>query len=105
VGAGAGMWLYKIAATENGVWGTIVSYGAHTIVDTMAPKGWHTIVAPLVEFARIVLPPYFLLDVEQNYQLLVPLLLAGLGRCLRGYGIDKVIITIIRALRPRASRL
>jgi hypothetical protein len=37
--------------------GKIVPHGLHTIADAIAPRGWHTIVAPVVEFTGIFLPP------------------------------------------------
>jgi hypothetical protein len=37
---------------------TTVPHGLHMIVDATVPGGWLTIVAALVEFAGIFLPPF-----------------------------------------------
>jgi hypothetical protein len=71
-------------------------YGLHIIVDSIVPYyGLHTIIAPRVwmHFAATVLYR----EVQQNYWLFFPLLLAGRGRCLHGYGNTNVtIINIIQ---------
>jgi hypothetical protein len=61
-------------------------YGLHTILDTIVPKGWHTIVAPLVQFgcAFLLLTCYH--EDKQNCQLLVLLRLAERGQCPHEYG-------------------
>jgi hypothetical protein len=45
----------KFAAAKSGMLCTIVPVEVHAIVVTIVPKGWHTMVAPLIEF-DIVLP-------------------------------------------------
>jgi hypothetical protein len=51
------MWLNRLLLQ-------LVGYGAqlYFFVDTIVVKGWHTIVAPVVEFARIFLLKSFYWD-------------------------------------------
>jgi hypothetical protein len=79
------MKLNAATAAKGGVWGSVVSYyGLHTILDTIASKGWHTIVARSDGFACIFLPPSFFRDLQQNKWLLVPA--PDRAQCPHGYG-------------------
>jgi hypothetical protein len=75
--------------------GTIASNGMHMIVQTIVPKGRHTTVAPLVDFACSFLQPLFCPYLKQKYWSIVPVLLAGHGRCPHGSNAINIIIIII----------
>jgi hypothetical protein len=60
------MWHNKDAVAKCGIRGTIVSDGLHTLVDTILGKGWHTVVARLLESACISLPPSCYQELQQG---------------------------------------
>jgi hypothetical protein len=66
--------LKRSLLCEGGDRGTILPHGLHTTSDAMAPDGWHTTVAALVDLTGIFLPPSSYGDAKYKYRLLAPLL-------------------------------
>jgi hypothetical protein len=56
------MWLNRLLLQLVGYGAQSYFFCLHTLVDTIVAKGWHTIVAPVVEFACVFLLKSFYWD-------------------------------------------